>query len=71
MVKRPTSRMLSAAVLVVAAIVTGLSISQAVRQDSFDPILLIAWLPAIVIAAYYRRSASGKNCSARFLRGSR
>lgn len=63
--------MLSAVVLAVAAIVTGLSIAQAVRQHSFDPILVIAWLPAVVLAAYYRRPASGKSCSDRFLRGSR
>ena len=67
-VKGLTYRTLSVAVLVVAAIVTGLSIAQAVRQDSFDPILVIAWLPAVMIAAYYRRPASGRSCSEKFLR---
>jgi hypothetical protein len=66
-VKTLTFRMFSVAVLVMAAVVTGLSIALAVRQDSFDPILLIAWLSAVLIGAY-RRPASGRSCSDRFLR---
>jgi len=53
--------------LVVAALVTGLSIAQAMRQDSFDPILVICWLPAVMIAAYYGRPASGRRCLEKFL----
>ena len=56
------------AVLLVAATVTGLSIAQAVRQDSVEPILLIGWLPAVLIGATYRRPLSGRSCSDRFLR---
>ena len=63
--KRLTYRTLSIAVLVVATVATGLSIAQAVRQNSFDPILLIAWIPAVLIGAYYRRPASGRSCSER------
>jgi len=65
-----TSRTPVGAVLLVAAVVTGLSIAQAVRQDSFEPILLIAWLPAVLIAASYRRPPPGKSCSDRLLRRS-
>jgi hypothetical protein len=39
-----------------------------VRQNSFDPILVIAWLPAVMIAAYYRRPTSSRSWSAKFLR---
>jgi hypothetical protein len=69
-VKGLTYKVFSVTVLVVAAVVTGLSIRQAVRQDSFEPILLIAWLPAVLVGAYYRRPASGRRCSDRLLRRS-
>jgi len=67
-VKRMATRTFAVAVLLVAATVTGLSIAQAVRQDSLEPILVIGWLPAMLIAASYRRPSSGRSCSDRFLR---
>jgi hypothetical protein len=65
--KTLTRRTVSIAVLVVAAVVTGSSIAQAVREDSLDPIVLIAWLPAILVGWSYRQT-SGRSCSSRFLR---
>jgi hypothetical protein len=66
--KRLTSTTFSVAALLVAAVVTGFSIAQAVRQDSFDPIFQIAWLPAVIAAMYYARPVSGRSCSDRLLR---
>jgi hypothetical protein len=65
------SRVFSVAVLVVAALVTGLSFAQAVSQDSWEPILLIGWLPAVLIGAFYRQSSAGRSCSDRLWRRSR
>jgi hypothetical protein len=66
-VRKQVSRTFAIAVLVVAAVVTGLSVAQAVRQHSFEPILLIGWLPAVMIGALYRPKP-GRSCSNRFLR---
>jgi hypothetical protein len=62
------SRSFLVAVLLVAATVTALSIAQALRQDSFEPILVIGWLPAVLIGVTYRRPLSGGSCSDRLLR---
>jgi hypothetical protein len=58
---------LGLASLAVAAVVLGLSIAQAVRHDSLDPIWAIAWLPA-VIAGGLCRPSSAKRCSFRLHR---
>jgi hypothetical protein len=58
-----TYRTFWVAALVTAAVVTGLSIAQAVSQDSLDPIVVIAWVPAVLIGAGYWRSASDRHCS--------
>ena len=55
---------LGVASLAVAAVVLGLSIAQAVRHDSLDPIWAIAWLPAVIAGGLYRPS-SAKRCSLR------
>ena len=39
------------AALAVAALILGLTIAQAVRQDSLDPLWTIGWLPAVIVAA--------------------
>jgi hypothetical protein len=66
MARKPTSRTFTVAVLGVAAIVTGFSIAQAVKEDSFEPLLTIAWLPAVILADT-RRPVSGRRCLHRFL----
>jgi len=58
---------LELASLAVAAVILGLSVVQAVRQDSFQPILMVAWLPAVLGGTLYRRSAA-KRCSLRLRR---
>jgi len=58
---------LGIASLAVAGIVLGLSIAQAVRHDSLEPILMIAWLPAVLAGAFYKPSAA-KRCSLRLRR---
>ena len=58
---------LAIASLAVAAVVLGLSIVQAIRQDSLGPILMIAWLPAVFAGALYKPSAA-KRCSLRLRR---
>jgi hypothetical protein len=44
----------SVVVLVVAALVVAAAAVQAVRQDSWGPVLTIGWLPAVLVASYYR-----------------
>jgi hypothetical protein len=58
---------LEIASLAVAAVVVGMSVARAVRQDSLEPILMIAWLPAVFAGALYNPSA-GKRCSLRLRR---
>jgi hypothetical protein len=53
--------------LAVAAVVLGLSIAQAARQDSLDPIWMIGWLPAVLAGAFYRQPGA-KRCSPRLRR---
>ena len=53
--------------LAVAAVVLGLSIAQAVREASLDPIWTIAWLPAVIAGGFYKPS-NGKRCSLRVRR---
>jgi hypothetical protein len=64
-----TSRWLSVAALVVAALVAGFSIAQALREHRFEPILQLAWLPAVIVAAYSARPRPGRSCADR-VRGS-
>jgi hypothetical protein len=47
----------AAAVLVAAA-----SVAQAIRQDSWAPVISVAWLPAVVAAAW---PGSGRRCLSR------
>jgi hypothetical protein len=42
---------IAAAALAVAAVILGLTIAQAVRQGSLDPLWTIGWLPAVIVAA--------------------
>ena len=54
-------RWLFPAAALAAAVVTGSSIAQAVRFGSWDPVLSVAWVPAVVVAVWpgaYRRCRS-------------
>jgi hypothetical protein len=61
------SRTLMVVGLMVALLVTGASIANAIRTDSLDPIWTIAWLPAVLVALYHR-PASRRRCFARIRR---
>jgi hypothetical protein len=58
---------LELASLAVAVVILGLSVVQAVRQDSLVPILMVGWLPAVLVATLYKPSAA-KRCSLRLRR---
>ena len=58
---------LGIASLAVAAVVLGLSIAQAVRQGSLEPIWMIGWLPAVIAGGFYKPSKA-KRCSLRLRR---
>jgi hypothetical protein len=42
-----------AATLVLSAIIIGSAIAQAIRQHSLDPVLMVGWLPAVLVAVMY------------------
>ena len=51
-------RWLVVAAAVAVAVVTGSSIAQTVQSGSWGPVLSVAWIPAVVVAAWpgaYRR----------------
>jgi hypothetical protein len=55
---RVWERWLFAVAALAVAVVTGSSIALAVRSGSWEPVISIAWIPAVVVAAWpgaYRR----------------
>jgi hypothetical protein len=44
---------MGAATLVVSAIIIGSAVAQAIRQHSLDPIWMVGWLPAVLVAVMY------------------
>jgi hypothetical protein len=57
----------SVVALIVAAIVVGASIANAITTASFDPIWMIGWLPAVLVGALYGPKP-GRRCSRLTLR---
>jgi hypothetical protein len=55
------------ATLVIAGIVAGAAIADAIRQHSWAPILSVGWLPAVLVATLPPRSAQ-RDCLARLRR---
>jgi hypothetical protein len=47
--------------LLLAGVVAGAAIAQAIRERSWEPILSVAWLPA-VLAVTLRRPAHARAC---------
>jgi hypothetical protein len=43
-----------------AAIIIGTAIAQAVRQHSLDPIWMVGWLPAVLVAVYPAATGRGR-----------
>ena len=67
--RRP-SRIYLAATLVIAGVVAGAAIAQAIREHSWEPILSVAWLPAVLVVSF-RRSADPRECLPRLRRRGR
>ena len=42
-----------AGMLALSAVIIGSAIAQAIRQHSLDPVLMVGWLPAVVVASMY------------------
>jgi hypothetical protein len=67
-VRRLTSGTLLAVALVVAVLVVGASIADAIRTDSLEPLSTIAWLPAILVGVFYRPTSGRRRCFPRLRR---
>jgi hypothetical protein len=65
-----TSQVLVAIALATAAFVAVASIVDAVRTDSFGPILAVGWLPAVFVGILHR-PGSDKDCLGRLSRRAR
>jgi len=48
-----TRWILRAGTFALSAIILGSAIAQAIRQHSLDPVMMVGWLPAVVVAALY------------------
>jgi hypothetical protein len=48
-----TRWILRAGTFALSAIILGSAIAQAIRQHSLDPVIMVGWLPAVVVAALY------------------
>jgi hypothetical protein len=55
-------RVVVIAVSAIAALVALAGLVQAVRQESWAPILSIGWLPAVLVASLWTPAASSKPC---------
>ena len=53
-------RIFLAATLVIPGVVAGAAIAQAIREHSWEPILSVAWLPAVLVVSF-RRSADPRD----------
>jgi hypothetical protein len=56
-----------------SAIILGSAIAQAIRQHSLDPVMMVGWLPAVVVAGLYpaltgREGAARRRCLLRLRR---
>lgn len=64
-----TRWILTAAMFAVAAIILGSAIAQAIRQQSLDPVWMVGWLPAVMVAGMTgRRGSSRGRCLPRLRR---
>ena len=53
--------------IVAAAVVAGAAIAQAIREHSWEPILTVGWLPAVLVASL-SRPQSARRCWRRLTR---
>jgi hypothetical protein len=64
------SRIFVAVTLVIAGVVAGAAIAQAIREHSWQPIVSVAWLPAVLVATL-SRPARTRECWPRLRRRAR
>jgi hypothetical protein len=55
--------------IVAATVVAAAAIAQAIREHSWEPILLVGWLPAVLVASL-SRPHSARDCWRRLTHGS-
>lgn len=60
-----TRRIVAAGTLALSAIILGAAIAQAIRQHSLDPVWMVGWLPAVLVAVYPSMTERGGPRSAR------
>ena len=53
--------------IVAGAVVAGAAIAQAIREHSWEPILTVAWIPAVLVASL-SRPQSARRCWRRLTR---
>jgi len=68
-----TRWILRAGTFALSAIILGSAIAQAIRQHSLDPVIMVGWLPAVVVAGLYpaltgRDGAAQRRCLPRLRR---
>ena len=52
-------RIMLAGMLALSAIIIGSAVAQAIRQHSLDPVFMVGWLPAAVVAGIYPALTGG------------
>ena len=65
-----TRRIVAAGTLALSAIIFGAAIAQAIRQHSLDPVWMVGWLPAVLVAVYPSMTGRGGPAHRRCLPGS-
>jgi hypothetical protein len=60
-----TRRVVAAGTLALSAIILGAAIAQAIGQHSLDPVWMVGWLPAVLVAVYPSMTGRGGPRSAR------
>ncbi|MBV8734626.1 MAG: hypothetical protein JO120_07595 [Solirubrobacterales bacterium] len=68
--QRRSSRIYVTATLLIAGVVAGAAIAQAIREHSWEPIWSVAWLPAVLVVTL-RGSANTRECLPRLRRRAR
>jgi hypothetical protein len=58
------------ATLLIASVVAGAAIAQAIGEHSWQPIWSVAWLPAVLVVTL-RRPANARECLSRLRRRAR
>jgi hypothetical protein len=54
-----TRWIVAAGTFALSAIILGAAIAQAIRQHSLDPVWMVGWLPAVLVAVYPSMTGRG------------